>query len=118
MKKVLSFKIDEDLLEKLDLYAINHRLNRSYVIRLAIVEFLERHEGEDVEKEAERVGSKWIVEGRKDGDLVYIKTTRHKKKVLEYLDECQSLQLDCTVRKGEFYKLRGDGDEVHYQRSG
>ena len=34
--RVVSFKIEPSLLEKLDLYAINHGMQRSEVIRLAI----------------------------------------------------------------------------------
>ena len=41
--RVITFKIDEDLLQKLDKYAINHKLNRSEVIRQALMEFLRPH---------------------------------------------------------------------------
>ncbi len=34
--RVITFKIEEDLLELLDRYAIKHRLNRSEAIRRAI----------------------------------------------------------------------------------
>jgi len=38
--KVVTFKIEEDLLALLDRYAINRGLYRSEVIREAIIEFL------------------------------------------------------------------------------
>jgi metal-responsive CopG/Arc/MetJ family transcriptional regulator len=38
--RVVTFKIEEDLLELLDAYAINHKLNRSEAIRKAIEEML------------------------------------------------------------------------------
>jgi metal-responsive CopG/Arc/MetJ family transcriptional regulator len=38
--RVITFKIDEDLLTLLDRYAINRGLYRSEVIREAIIEFL------------------------------------------------------------------------------
>ena len=41
--KTVTFKIYEDLLEKLDTYAKLKRLPRSEVIRRAIEEYLERH---------------------------------------------------------------------------
>ena len=41
--RVITFKIEEDLLQKLDKYAMNHKLNRSEVVRLAIREFLSNH---------------------------------------------------------------------------
>jgi len=34
--RVVTFKIEEDLLEQLDYYAINHHLNRSEAIRMMI----------------------------------------------------------------------------------
>ena len=40
--KVVSFKIENDLLAKLDLYAVNKRVTRSEVIREAIAEFLNK----------------------------------------------------------------------------
>ena len=40
MVKVVTFKIEEELLEQVDLFAINHKLYRSEVIRLAIQRFL------------------------------------------------------------------------------
>ena len=42
----VTFKIEEDLLEKLDVFALNHKLDRSTVIRMAIVEFLQRRGSE------------------------------------------------------------------------
>ena len=41
--RVITFKVEEDLLELLDRYAINHRLYRSEVIRLALQKFLRSH---------------------------------------------------------------------------
>ena len=41
--RIVTFKIYEDLLEKLDTYAKLKRLPRSEVIRRAIIEYLERH---------------------------------------------------------------------------
>lgn len=38
--RVVTFKIDEDLLQKLDVYAINKRLSRSDVIREALERYL------------------------------------------------------------------------------
>ena len=40
--KVISFKIDDELLTVLDLYAINKRASRSEIIREAIFEFLNK----------------------------------------------------------------------------
>ncbi|MEM0173197.1 MAG: ribbon-helix-helix protein, CopG family [Sulfolobaceae archaeon] len=40
--RVITFKLDEELLTKLDLYCINKRLSRSEVIRSAIISYLER----------------------------------------------------------------------------
>ena len=40
--RVVTFKIDEDLLQKLDVYALNNRLSRSDVIREAIEFYLKR----------------------------------------------------------------------------
>jgi metal-responsive CopG/Arc/MetJ family transcriptional regulator len=42
--KVVTFKLDEDLLMMLDLYAMNKRLSRSEVIRNAILLYLKRTE--------------------------------------------------------------------------
>ena len=42
--KVVTFKIDDELLEKLELYAINRKLSRSHVIREAIGRFLREEE--------------------------------------------------------------------------
>ena len=42
--KVVTFKIDDELLEKLELYAINRKLSRSDVIREAIQRFLREEE--------------------------------------------------------------------------
>ncbi len=38
--RVVTFKLEEELLQKLDLYAVNMRLSRSEVIRDAIKSFL------------------------------------------------------------------------------
>ncbi len=38
--RVVTFKLDEDLLQKLDLYAVNARVTRSEVIREALKLFL------------------------------------------------------------------------------
>nr|WP_020936644.1 ribbon-helix-helix protein, CopG family [Saccharolobus solfataricus]CDF66446.1 CopG family transcriptional regulator [Saccharolobus solfataricus P2] len=40
--RVVTFKLDEELLRKLDLYCINNRKERSEVIREAIISYLER----------------------------------------------------------------------------
>ena len=44
--RVVTFKIDEELLQKLDVYALNMRLSRSDVIREAIEQFLRAKEEE------------------------------------------------------------------------
>ena len=44
--RVVTFKIDEDLLERLDLYARLKGITRSEAIRKAIEEMLEREEPE------------------------------------------------------------------------
>jgi len=41
--RIITFKLDEDLLQKLDRYAMNHRLYRAEVIRMALEEFLKNH---------------------------------------------------------------------------
>jgi hypothetical protein len=45
--RVIVFKADEDLIIKMDTYAMNHRMYRSEVIRLALQKFLQ----EELEKE-------------------------------------------------------------------
>ncbi|MEB3825421.1 MAG: ribbon-helix-helix protein, CopG family [Desulfurococcales archaeon] len=40
--KVVTFKIEEDLLEKIDKYALDKNMTRSEVIRRAIKTYLER----------------------------------------------------------------------------
>jgi len=45
--RVIVFKADEDLIIKMDTYAMNHRMYRSEVIRLALQKFLK----EELEKE-------------------------------------------------------------------
>jgi len=42
--KVLSFKVQRDLLRRLDMYAINSRLDRSVIIRAAIMQLLKEEE--------------------------------------------------------------------------
>ena len=42
--RIVTFKLDEELLQKLDRYAMNHRLYRAEVIRMALEEFLKNHE--------------------------------------------------------------------------
>ena len=46
--RVVTFKIEEDLLEKLDYYAIKHKLNRSEAIREAIKLLLNSQPPEDI----------------------------------------------------------------------
>ena len=46
--RVVTFKIEEDLLEKLDYYAIKHKLNRSEAIREAIKLLLSSQPPEDI----------------------------------------------------------------------
>ena len=41
MSKVIHVKVDEELLQRLNEYAKDHRVPRSYVIRLALKIFLE-----------------------------------------------------------------------------
>jgi len=43
--RAVTFKLEEELLQELDLYAINNNLDRSSVIRKAI-EFYLKHKGE------------------------------------------------------------------------
>ena len=38
--RIVTFKIEEELLKKLDLYAVNNRVSRSEAIRKAIESFL------------------------------------------------------------------------------
>jgi len=40
---VMSIKVDEKFLDEIDKYAVNHRLYRSEVVRLALTEFLDKH---------------------------------------------------------------------------
>ena len=49
--RVVTFKIDKNILEALDFYAMNHRMYRSEVIRLAIQKLLESEGAELHEKE-------------------------------------------------------------------
>jgi len=41
--RVITVKLEEDLLNKLDSYAENHNLYRSDVVRNAIIEYLMKH---------------------------------------------------------------------------
>ena len=41
MLRIVTFKLDEGLLEKVDKYALRYRLTRSDVIRMALVKFLD-----------------------------------------------------------------------------
>jgi metal-responsive CopG/Arc/MetJ family transcriptional regulator len=50
--KILSIKIEEDFLDKVDRYAINHKLYRSDVVRQALAEFLKNHAGDNEDYEA------------------------------------------------------------------
>ena len=43
MVRVVTFKVDEELLTELDLYAINNRLHRSEVVRDAIKFYLSHY---------------------------------------------------------------------------
>jgi len=43
--KVVTFKIDEEFLQKIDNYAMNHRMHRAEVIRQALEEFFKNHTG-------------------------------------------------------------------------
>ena len=47
----ISFKIEPELLNKLDNYAENNGLHRSDVIRMAIIEYLEKHVKDNQNKE-------------------------------------------------------------------
>jgi len=49
--KAISIKLDELLLDRIDRYAMNHRLYRSEVIRKAIEEFLDNEEYTNMESE-------------------------------------------------------------------
>jgi len=41
--KIVTFKIEEEFLQKIDNYAMNHRMYRAEVIRQALEEFLQSH---------------------------------------------------------------------------
>ncbi|BCU71566.1 ribbon-helix-helix protein, CopG family [Stygiolobus caldivivus] len=41
MKKVITFKVEDDVIKDLDTYAQKHGLNRSEVIRKAILKLIE-----------------------------------------------------------------------------
>ena len=47
--RIIVFKADENLIAQMDTYAMNHRMYRSEVIRLALQKFLE----EELKKETE-----------------------------------------------------------------
>lgn len=49
--RIITFKIDEDLLEQLDLYAQRENATRSEFIRKAIVEYLEKLSSEKTKTE-------------------------------------------------------------------
>jgi len=53
--RVVAFKIPKDLLELLDLYALNHGLYRSEAIRLAIQKLLESEKDEEIATAARTV---------------------------------------------------------------
>ena len=42
--KIVTFKVEEEFLQKIDNYAINHKMYRAEVIRQALQEFLKNHE--------------------------------------------------------------------------
>ena len=44
--RVVTFKLEEDLLQKLDLYAINSRATRSDIIREALKQYLRTKNGD------------------------------------------------------------------------
>jgi len=43
--RVVTFKIEDEFLQKIDNYAMNHRMYRAEVIRMALEEFLKNHLG-------------------------------------------------------------------------
>jgi len=47
-QKIVTFKIEQYLLDLLDLYALNHKMYRSEAIRLAIQKLLEEEKEEKV----------------------------------------------------------------------
>ncbi|MCY0890127.1 MAG: ribbon-helix-helix protein, CopG family [Pyrobaculum arsenaticum] len=48
--KLVSFKAEEELLERLDRYALRNRMNRSEVIRLAIEKLLAEDKEDEIPK--------------------------------------------------------------------
>jgi len=50
--RIIVFKADEDLITKMDAYAMNHRMYRSEVIRLALQKFFEDEEKKEKELKA------------------------------------------------------------------
>jgi len=49
--RVITVRLEEDLLNKLDNYAMNYGLHRSEVVRNAITEYLEKHVKDNGNKE-------------------------------------------------------------------
>jgi len=60
--RVVTFKIDEDLLEMIDMYARKTGYTRSEVIRKALVELLKRELTYSVSKRRSRSTKKYIIE--------------------------------------------------------
>ena len=42
--RTVTFKVEDEFLQKIDRYAINHRMYRAEVIRQALEEFFKNHE--------------------------------------------------------------------------
>lgn len=59
--RVVTFKIDEDLLEMIDMYARKTGFTRSEVIRKAIVELLKRELASTISKRS-KTSKKYIIE--------------------------------------------------------
>lgn len=45
--KVISIKIEEELLDRIELYAMNHRISRNRAVKKAIQEMLEKEKGKE-----------------------------------------------------------------------
>lgn len=60
--RVVTFKIDEDLLEMIDMYARKTGYTRSEVIRKALVELLKRELAYTVSKRRSKASKKYIIE--------------------------------------------------------
>ena len=58
---------------------------------------------------------KWVVTGKDNREVVYIRTAETLREALGYFEECKKLAKDCTLRRGEFYTLE-EADGIDFRK--